>query len=148
MNIIVIFGTNEKNSNLNFDTNHISFFHSVQGEPAICSVLINNLWQKSAYPCVLGCQPASKCLLWFTRASSFQMSLMLMRKYMSIHPASKCRFCVVIWALWALHPRVLLLWRLFQPQTYDFNHQWAWPESHEPYWSRKHGSNWSRFLAY
>jgi len=92
--------------------------------------------------------PASKCLLWFTRASSFQMSLMLMRKYMSIHPASKCRFCVVIWALWALHPRVLLLWRLFQPQTYDFNHQWAWPESHEPYWSRKHGSNWSRFLAY
>jgi hypothetical protein len=77
MNIIVIFGTNEKNSNLNFDTNHISFFHSVQGEPAICSVLINNLWQKSAYPCVLGCQPASKCLLWFTRASSFQMSLMI-----------------------------------------------------------------------
>jgi hypothetical protein len=65
MNIIVIFGTNEKNSNLNFDTNHISFFHSVQGWPAIFSVLINNSWQKSAYPCVV------------RLPASFQKSLMI-----------------------------------------------------------------------
>jgi hypothetical protein len=31
------------------------------------------------------------------------------------------------------HPSVLLR-RLFQPQTYDFNDEWAQPEGHEPYW--------------
>ncbi len=60
--------------------------------------------KKSAYPCVLlGCQPASKCLLWFIRASSsFQMSIMrsiwassssfqmsLMCSLYEHHPASK-----------------------------------------------------------